>query len=96
MLLAATIIVVSSRASDAQDKTPSPRMLLNLDLYAPQTGSEAPGPGTAGDDSMLQQLRALRAMGYLSPEGPLPDEDESDQPASPSPQPVNKSQGTQQ
>ena len=70
-------------------------MLLNLDLYAPQTGSEAPGPGTAGDDSMLQQLRVLRSMGYLSPDGPLPDDDDSDQPASASPQSVDKSQGTQ-
>jgi hypothetical protein len=71
-------------------------MLLNLDLFAAPASGGEPGKGTAGDDSMLEQLRALQAMGYLSPDGPLPDDDDSDQPASTSPRPLDQSGGTQQ
>ena len=94
-LLAATIIVLSSRASLAQEKTPSPRMLLNLDLFTTPAGAKGRGQPTGGDDSMLEQLRTLRAMGYLSPDGPLPDEEDADAPANETPQPPDKSQGTQ-
>ena len=94
-LLAATIIVLSSRASFAQEKTPSPRMLLNLDLFTAPAGAEGQAQAPGGDDSMLEQLRTLRAMGYLSSDGPLPDDDDSHSPASESPQPLDKSQGTQ-
>jgi len=72
MLLAATIVFVGSHTSDAQDQTPSPQMLLNLDLFAPSKDNRA---NQASADSMLQQLRALRSMGYLSDTGPLPDVD---------------------
>ena len=95
MLLAATIILISSRASEAQDQTPSPRMLLNLDLFTAQAGSNQRGQATGGD-SMLEQIRALRAMGYLSPDGPLPDVDDSDQPPGVPAQAVQKSRGVQQ
>jgi hypothetical protein len=71
-------------------------MLLNLDLFTAPPDGEGSGQGTTGDDSMLEQLRVLRSMGYLSPDGPLPDDDDSDEPASASPQPGDKSQGTQQ
>ena len=95
MLLAATIMLVSSRASEAQDQTPPPRMLLNLDLFTAQPGN---APGAAGTDnaSTLEQLRALRAMGYLSPEGPLPDVNDSDRDADAPAQAVQKSPGAQQ
>jgi hypothetical protein len=79
MLLAAAIILVGSGASEAQDETPTPQMLLNLDLFTPQSGNHP--QGQAGD-SMLQQLRALRAMGYLSQDGPSPDTGYSSQTAS--------------
>jgi hypothetical protein len=80
ILLAATIIFMSSRACEAQEQSPSPRMLLNLDLFTAQPGGHQPGP--AGDDngSTLEQLRALRSMGYLSGDGPLPDADDPDEP----------------
>jgi len=96
MLLAATIIVVSTRAAEAQEQTPNPRMLLNLDLFAAPTDDQQRGSATGASDSMLEQLRALRAMGYLSPDGPLPEDDDSDEPSSASPQPLEKSPVTQQ
>ena len=77
MLLTAAIMIIGTRAVDAQEQTPNPRMLLNLDLFAAHSGGNQPvnnpaAPATATDDSMLQQLQTLRAMGYLSPDGPLP------------------------
>ena len=72
MLLAASIILIGSRGSEAQDQTPSPRMLLNLDLFTAQTDGGQPSQNSGGGDSMLEQLRSLRAMGYLSSDGPLP------------------------
>jgi len=96
MLLAATITFVGGRASEAQDQTPPPRMLLNLDLFAPQNDDRAPGPPRSGSDSMLQQLRTLRSMGYLSNDGPLPDvDDDSDAPGEPGPA-AQKNPGGQQ
>jgi hypothetical protein len=95
MFLAATILLVSTRASDAQDQTPPPRMLLNLDLFAPQPGDSQSGASGSGGESTLEQLRALRAMGYLSPDGPLPEVDDSDQ-AGDAPHTVQRSQGTAQ
>ncbi len=94
ILLAATILLISSRTSHAQDQTPPPRMLLNLDLFTAPADSKKPGPG-GENDSTLQQLRALRAMGYLSNDGPLPDDD-SDQPGIAPAQPMQKSQQVQQ
>jgi len=83
ILLAATILFIGSRAGEAQDNTPPLRMLLNLDLFAAR-GPAQPGGSSDGNDSMLDQVRALRAMGYLSPDGPLPmqggDSDEAPRP----------------
>ena len=87
MLLTAAIIIIGTRAVTAQEQTPNPRMLLNLDLFAAHSsGNKAVNhPATsASDDSMLQQLQTLRAMGYLSPDGPLPasaNTDDGDSPA---------------
>jgi hypothetical protein len=87
ILLAATILFVSSRVCHAQNDAPPPRMLLNLDLFTSRAPSR-PGAPSDSDDSMLNQVRALRAMGYLSPDGPVPDvEGDSDQP--PPRQPAN-------
>lgn len=71
MLLTTTLIFVETRQAAAQDDQPDFRMLMNLDLFAsppselkgaPET-KDAPAPGS--DDSMLEQIRALSAMGYL-------------------------------
>ncbi len=98
MLLAATIIFMGSRTSEAQDQTPPPRMLLNLDLFTAQNDDRGPRqPTPAGGDSMLQQLRTLRSMGYLSADGPLPDVDgDSDVPPSAAAQASQRNQGGQQ
>jgi hypothetical protein len=93
MLLTAAIIINGSRAVDAQEQTPNPRMLLNLDLFAAHSGgnravNNPAGPATATDDSMLQQLQTLRAMGYLSPDGPLPASANLDDAGSPTTNPI--------
>ena len=48
-------------------------MLLNLDLFTEPKGSGG-AQNTSGGDSMLHQLQALRSMGYLAPDGPLPED----------------------
>jgi len=90
MLLTAAIMIIGTRAVDAQEQTPNPRMLLNLDLFAAHSGGNQPvnnqvAPAAATDDSMLQQLQTLRAMGYLSPDGPLPASANLDDAGSPTP-----------
>jgi hypothetical protein len=76
-------IVVMARAQDAP---PDLRMLMNLDLFEPRNNTARPAP-TAGaspaDDSMLDQIRTLDAMGYLGNRGDGPAAAEaSDAPAS--------------
>ena len=61
-LAAAAIILLAAGAPHAQDQTPEPRMLLNLDLFTAQ--SDKPD-ASGGSDSMFERIRALRAMGYL-------------------------------
>jgi len=95
ILLAATILLIYSRASQAQDQTPPPRMLLNLDLFTAPPDSKKPGQAADGNDSTLQQLRALRSMGYLSADGPLPDDD-ADEPVRTPSQPADQGQQVQQ
>jgi len=71
-------------------------MLLNLDLFTAQPGSKQPGPATGGSDSTLEQLRTLRSMGYLSTDGPLPDDDDLDEPAGAPADAARKGRGTEQ
>jgi hypothetical protein len=94
ILLAATIILLGSRSSEAQDQTPPPSMLLNLDLFSAQHGSDhAPA---AGEESTLEQLRALRAMGYLNADSPPPVDDDSGQPPDLQTHPIQNSRGAEQ
>jgi hypothetical protein len=65
MVFAAAIILIGSRDSMAQLHAPDPAMLLNLDLFASR-GNSGDQPGS---DSMLSQIQALRAMGYLNGRG---------------------------
>ena len=94
ILFAATILLISSRAARAQDQTPSPRMLLNLDLFTAPSNSKKPGPAADDSDSTLQQLRALRAMGYLNDDGPLPED--ADEPSGAPSQSAIKNRQVQQ
>jgi hypothetical protein len=67
--LAAAALVVGSNKAGAQAQPPAPpdlRMLLNLDLFRPQPSDAGNGaPEQRSNASMLDQIRALKAMGYL-------------------------------
>jgi len=95
MFFAATMVVLGSRASDAQDQSPTPRMLLNLDLFTAPKDGGGPNPDDSGD-SMLHQLQALRSMGYLTPDGPLPEDAEYPEEPNRAAQTSDGNQGGQQ
>ena len=64
--LAVSIVYLAAKSVPAQPGSqPEVRMLLNLDLFTPQTN----GPANGDDDSTLHEIQALRAMGYLSGAG---------------------------
>jgi hypothetical protein len=61
-------ILISVRQARAQDADPPDiRMLLNLDLFRsqPQTAAGTQGANPASNDSTLDQIRTLNALGYL-------------------------------
>jgi hypothetical protein len=62
MVLAAAIFLLGARVSWAHDHAPDPQMLLDLDLFTPGSGDDSQGT----QNSMLDQIRTLQAMGYLS------------------------------
>jgi hypothetical protein len=68
MILAAMLVGTEKGRASAQDAPPDLRMLMNLDLFEPRhngaQGASAPA-GSPTDDSMLDQIRTLDAMGYL-------------------------------
>ena len=64
--LAVSIVSLAAKSVPAQPGSqPEVRMLLNLDLFTPQTNA----PANGDDDSTLHEIQALRAMGYLSGAG---------------------------
>jgi hypothetical protein len=74
MVFAAAMILAEVRGSLADERAPDPKMLMNLDLFAARSNPNSVGQA-ASSDSMLSQIRALRAMGYLNghaPAGPQP------------------------
>jgi hypothetical protein len=68
-IVAFCIVLASngSRPIRAQDSNPPDlQMLLNLDLFRPQSQQSMPEtPGAASSDSILDQIRTLNALGYL-------------------------------
>ena len=52
------------RSAMAQEPPPDVRMLLDLDLFAAHTDGAQGAPAPA-NDSMMDQIRTLNAMGYL-------------------------------
>jgi len=79
-LVVAALVMGSEETRAQEAPSPAPpdlRMLLNLDLFRPQ--SSGAGNGAAdqrSNGSMLDQIRALKAMGYLrlnpDDDGPAP------------------------
>jgi hypothetical protein len=68
MILAAMLVGTENGRASAQDAPPDLRMLMNLDLFEPRHNGAQGAPAPAGsrtDDSMLDQIRTLDAMGYL-------------------------------
>ncbi len=69
MLLAAMLVGSETRRTSAQAAAPDLRMLMNLDLFEPRPSNDvkgAPAPAAPPtEDSMLDQIRTLDAMGYL-------------------------------
>lgn len=72
VLIGTMVVCGETRRASAQNATqeapPDLRMLMNLDLFEPSHNSAqgAPAPAASpGDDSMLDQIRTLDAMGYL-------------------------------
>ncbi len=69
MIITTTLIFVETRRASAQDAPPDLRMLMNLDLFASPSndpkGASAMNVAPGSDESMLDQIRALSAMGYL-------------------------------
>jgi hypothetical protein len=61
------VVCGETRRTSAQEPPPDLHMLMNLDLFEPRH-SNPQGAATAtspDDDSMLDQIRTLDAMGYL-------------------------------
>ena len=68
MIVAAMLVGTEKGRASAQDAPPDLRMLMNLDLFEPRHNGAQGAPAPAGsptDDSMLDQIRTLDAMGYL-------------------------------
>lgn len=68
VLIGAMVVGGETGRVSAQDAPPDLRMLMNLDLFESRHNSAqgAPAPAAAPtDDSMLDQIRTLDAMGYL-------------------------------
>lgn len=80
-LVVAALVMGSEETRAQEAPSPAPpdlRMLLNLDLFRPQ--SSGAGNGAAdqrSNGSMLDQIRALKAMGYLRSN---PDDDDGPAP----------------
>jgi hypothetical protein len=81
VLIGTMVVCGETRRASAQDAPPDLRMLMNLDLFEPRhhDAQAAPAPAASPtDDSMLDQIRTLDAMGYL---GNHDDADAGDLPA---------------
>jgi len=65
MLLATALVFPAVGGAAAQEPPPNLRMLLNLDLFTSQPHESKGTPAPGNGDSMVDQIRALNAMGYL-------------------------------
>src|ERR1700722_303946 len=83
VLIGTTVVCGETQRTSAQEPPPDLRMLMNLDLFEPRHNdpqSAPASPTSPTDDSMLDQIRTLDAMGYLGNPADA-DPDASDLPA---------------
>ena len=80
VLIGTTVVCGETLRTSAQEPPPDLHMLMNLDLFEPRHNDPqgAPAATSPADDSMLDQIRTLDAMGYL---GNPADADAGDLPA---------------
>ena len=68
VLIGTMVVCGDTGRTLAQDAPPDLRMLMNMELFEPRHNDTKSGASPAAsptDDSMLEQIRALDAMGYL-------------------------------
>jgi hypothetical protein len=68
VLIGTMVVCGETGRTSAQDAPPDLRMLMNMELFEPRhnDAKNAAAPATSPtDDTMLDQIRALDAMGYL-------------------------------
>jgi hypothetical protein len=68
VLIGTMVVCGETGRTSAQDAPPDLRMLMNMELFEPRHNdpkSAAAPAASPSDDSMLEQIRALDAMGYL-------------------------------
>jgi hypothetical protein len=64
VLIATMVVCGETGRTLAQDAPPDLRMLMNMELFEPRH-NDAKNAASPTDDSMLDQIRTLDAMGYL-------------------------------
>lgn len=68
VLIGTMVVCGETVRTSAQDAPPDLRMLMNMELFEPRHNdptSAASPAASPTDDSMLDQIRTLDAMGYL-------------------------------
>ncbi|MBE3603140.1 hypothetical protein IMX07_05835 [bacterium] len=62
----ATVFILSAISRGFAQAPPDPQMLLNLDLFAASGGDSGASEQSAGrPESLVEQIRTLRALGFL-------------------------------
>lgn len=62
----ATVLILSAISRGFAQAPPDPQMLLNLDLFAaPGGGSDTSEQSDGRPESLVEQIRTLRALGFL-------------------------------
>jgi hypothetical protein len=62
----ATVLLLSASSRGFAQAPPDPQMLLNLDLFAASGGGSGANEQSAGrPESLVEQIRTLRALGFL-------------------------------
>ncbi len=63
--LASVLLLSAIARALAQEPPPDPRMLLNLDLFAASGRDSGAEPSDRQPESLVDQIRTLRSLGFL-------------------------------